>query len=260
MGQTVRIERQGGLAILRLEGERANAVDPTLVEDLIAATGELERDDSVRGVLLISGHPKLFSPGFDLIALADWKRPELERFLLRYEEAVRALYALRHPMVSGINGHTVAAGFALALTADYRMLAETAGVGLNTRCPVVEEVDLRIPIPWTLAVLLRSLVAPAQLGRLVLLSRHLEHAEALAVGLVDEVVPYLRFEGRCLERLEELSGQGPAAAISKGFVREAWLREMADPDGARLRRFLDGWFSEPAQAQLRSIATALSYK
>lgn len=257
---TVRIERDGGLATLRLEKERANAVDPRLVEDLIAATGEVRRDDGVRGVLLVSGHPKLFSPGLDLLTFAGWRRPEMERFMRRYEQAVRDLYALPKPLVSGINGHTVAVGFALALTADYRMLAETAGVGLNTRCPVVEEVDLQVPIPWTLAVLLRHLVAPAQLGRLVLLSRHLEPAEALELGLVNEVAPYLRFEVRCLERLEELSGQGPAAGVSKAFVREAALAEMRDPDERHLQRFLDGWFAPAAQEQLQSIASALASK
>jgi len=257
---TVRIERTGDLAILRLEKERANAIDPRLVEDLIAATAELRRDDAVRGVLLVSGHPKLFSPGLDLLTFAHWPRPDLERFMQRYEQAVRDLYALPKPMVSGINGHTVAAGFALALTADHRVLAETAGVGLNTRCPVLEEIDLQVPIPWTLAVLLRHLVTPAHLGRLVLLSRHLEHAEALELGLVNEVAPYLHFESRCLERLQELSGQGPAAGVSKAFVREAALAEMEDPDGRHLQRFLDGWFAPAAQEQLQSIVSALAYK
>jgi enoyl-CoA hydratase/carnithine racemase len=137
------------------------------------------------------------------------------------------------------------------------LLAETAGVGLNTRCPVMEEIDLQVPIPWSLSVLLRHLVPPSELGRLVLLSRHLEPAEAQALGLVNEVASFAGFEGRCRERLEELSAQGPAAGLSKRFVREPALAEMRDPEGAKLQRFLDGWFSAPAQEQLRSISAAL---
>ena len=70
----VRIERQGRLAVLRLDKSRGNAIDEPLAEDLARAAAEVARDGGVRGVLLASAHPKLFCPGLDLVALAGYDR------------------------------------------------------------------------------------------------------------------------------------------------------------------------------------------
>ena len=71
----VRLERDGPIAVLRLDKARGNAIDEPLVEALAAAAAELARDPEVRGVLLASAHPKLFCPGLDLVALAEYDRP-----------------------------------------------------------------------------------------------------------------------------------------------------------------------------------------
>ena len=78
---TVRLERKGEVAVLRLDKGRGNAVDEELVEDLSEACERIEADDSVRGVLLASAHPKLFCPGLDLVGLFDRDRAGMERFM-----------------------------------------------------------------------------------------------------------------------------------------------------------------------------------
>ena len=75
----VEIERQGTLAVLRLAKARGNAIDEPLVEELAGAAAELARDPGVRGVLLASGHPSLFCPGLDLVALHEYDRASMER-------------------------------------------------------------------------------------------------------------------------------------------------------------------------------------
>jgi len=77
----VRVERHGPLAILRLDKARGNAIDEPMTEALLAAVAAVASDDSARGVLLASAHSKLFCPGLDLVALVEYDRPAMERFI-----------------------------------------------------------------------------------------------------------------------------------------------------------------------------------
>src|SRR5688500_19340022 len=128
----VRLERKGHLTVLRLDKARGNAIDEPLVDALREAARALAADDSVRGVLLASAHPKIFCPGLDLVGIIDYDRADMERFMLRFAEAVWALHGLAKPVVAAVGGHAVAGGCILALTADYRVL-KTGGaqMGLN---------------------------------------------------------------------------------------------------------------------------------
>ena len=123
--KTVVLERRDGIAILRLDKARGNAIDDDLVADLASAAAELAGDESVHGVLLSSAHARLFCPGLDLVALSSLGRPELHAFLRRFLSTVRSLYALPKPMVAAVSGHAVAGGCILALTADWRVLSGT---------------------------------------------------------------------------------------------------------------------------------------
>ena len=72
-----RIEKQGPLAVLRLDKPRGNAIDEALVDELTAACAALDSDAAVRGVLLASAHPKLFCPGLELVGLLEYDRPSM---------------------------------------------------------------------------------------------------------------------------------------------------------------------------------------
>ena len=106
----VHIERQGRLAVLRLDKSRGNAIDEPLAEDLAQAAAEVASDAGVRGVLLASAHPKLFCPGLDLVALVGYDRPSMERFMTSFAVAVWALYGLPKPVVAAVGGAAVAGG------------------------------------------------------------------------------------------------------------------------------------------------------
>ncbi len=118
----VRIEKQGALAVLRLDKARGNAIDEPLADDLVRGAAEIGADSAVRGVLLASAHPKLFCPGLDLVALYEYDRAGMERFITKFGAAMLGLFALRKPVVAAVAGHAVAGGCVLALTTDHRML------------------------------------------------------------------------------------------------------------------------------------------
>ena len=248
---TLRTDRQEELAVLRLDKARVNAIDEALVDDLAAALSDVAADPGIRGVLLASGHPKLFCPGLDLVALSGYDRPAMERFMLRFGAVVMELYALRKPVVAAVSGHAVAGGCILALTADQRVLKKGAQIGLN-------EVKIGVPLPWSVTVLLRATVPASALCQVALLGRNFADAEALAVGLADAVVEAEGFDAACLGALRELAEKDAAAlGTTKAYLRAEALAAMRAHERDRLGDFLDGWFSEATQARIQKIAAAL---
>jgi enoyl-CoA hydratase len=249
----VRLERKGPLAVLRLDKARGNAIDEPLVDALREAARALGADDSVRGVLLASAHPKIFCPGLDLVGIIDYGRDDMERFMLRFAEAVWALYGLPKPVVAAVGGHAVAGGCILALTADHRVLKKGgAQMGLN-------EVRIGVPLPWSVSVLLRSAVPASSLAHVALLGRNFADEEARAVGLADELAEADGFEERCLARLGDYAEKDTLAlATTKAYLRADALQAMAAHERERVSEFLDGWFSEPTRARMRGMVEELT--
>ncbi len=249
--QGIRIERRDGLAVVRLDKARGNAIDEALVEALRGAATGLGRDDGVRGVLLASAHPKLFSPGLDLVTLIEYDRPAMHAFMGRFAEMIWALYGLPKPLVAAVNGHAVAGGCVLALTADLRVLRRGAQIGLN-------EVKIGVPLPWSVARLLRARVAPAALAPVALLGRNLGDEEALAAGLADELAPAEGFEEHCLGRLREFADKDPHAfRVTKSYVQGDLLQAMREREAELMDEWLDGWFSETTRRWMRQTVDAL---
>jgi enoyl-CoA hydratase/carnithine racemase len=248
------IERLGGLAILRLDKARGNAIDEPLADDLVRTTAELADDASVRGVLLASAHPKLFCPGLDLVALLEYDRMAMQRFVSKFGQAVLGLFTLRKPVVAAVAGHAVAGGCVLALTSDHRVLRRGSQIGLN-------EVRVGIPLPWSVAILLKNTIASHALSRVALLGLNFKDEEAVALGLGHEVVEAEGFEDTCLARLQEFADRDPAAVgTTKAYLRDAALREMRAQDAAREGEFLDAWFSPAGRAKIKETVNALTQK
>jgi len=254
---TIRIERHdfeagASLAVLRLDKGRGNAIDETLVDELIEACARIEADSSVRGVLIASAHPKLFCPGLDLVSLWDYDRPAMERFMLKFARAVWALYGLRKPLVAALGGHAVAGGCVLALTADRRMLRRGGvNIGLN-------EIRVGVPLPWSVAVLLRASLRPERVLEAALLGRNYADEEALAAGLVHELAPTEGFEAVCLARLRELAEKDPAAfATTKGYLRAEALASMKAREEELIGDFVNEWFSGGTRARIRATIDSL---
>jgi enoyl-CoA hydratase len=248
----IRLERTGALVTARFDKARGNAIDEPFTQELLQVAGQLGADPGVRGVLLASAHPKLFSPGLDLVTLLEYDRAAMERFMRLFAEAVWALYALPKPVVAAVSGHAVAGGCILALTADYRVLRR-GGVQLG-----LNEVKVGVPLPWSVALLLRAAVPPGALTQVALLGRNFADDDALAVGLADQLAGGDGFEDFCRARLEEFADKDTASiAITKGYLREGVLREMRGREKEEMGAWLDRWFSDGTRERIRQIVAGM---
>jgi len=242
-----------GLAVARLSRRHGNAIDPDLVTGLLDACSRAAADPGVRG-LRLAAEGKLFCPGLDLQELVELDRPAMERFLQRFSECILALYGFPKPLVAQIQGHAMAGGLVLALTADWRVLADTRMVGLA-------ELRVGLPFPHGVARLLRETVDPRHLAEVVLLGRNYTGREAVEAGLVHEVAAPEELDARGRQRLEELATRDLAAfATTKRYLRNDALERMRDDDRRHAGEFIDAWFSAATRERIRGIVAALREK
>ena len=120
------VEDRGAIRILSLSRGKANALSTEFAHALHNAALAAQEDPSVRGVVLTSTNPKIFSAGFDLRKLAHATDEEFARFVRVFDSLFFDLFLLGKPLVAALTGHAVAGGALLASTADFRIAADVA--------------------------------------------------------------------------------------------------------------------------------------
>ena len=185
----LQLSRQGAVAELVLARPKVNALSQAVLVELGAALDALAADDSVRGVLL-RGEGSCFSAGLDLKEIAAFELRSLDAFLDDFDRAFTAAFAFPKPLAVGAQGHAIAGGLVLALTADFFALARGgAKVGLS-------ELRVGVPFPRVAFEIVRHAL-PLRASRALRLSAQLyggAEAHALGVGdaLVDDAVSAAR--------------------------------------------------------------------
>src|SRR2546430_17421496 len=112
----MRIERNGEVALIRLENGNANAIGPSFLDRLESLLGQL--GDARAAV--ITGQGSAFSAGLDLPALIDLDRVGMRAFVLRFDAVMMRVFELPIPLVAAVNGHAVAGGGGLGPQNDAR--------------------------------------------------------------------------------------------------------------------------------------------
>jgi len=187
MTESVRIERQGAVATVILERPAArNAVDPATAARLAGAFLEIERDESLH-VSVLWGAGGTFCAGADLKAVAaGWDPSQLREPTGEANDPHGPMgptrLRLEKPVIAAIAGHAVAGGLELALWCDLRVMEDDAVLGVFCRrwgVPLIDGGTVRLP----------RLVGHGRAMDLMLTGRPVGAAEALAMGLVNRVVP-----------------------------------------------------------------------
>jgi enoyl-CoA hydratase len=179
----LRLERDGPVAVVTLaRPAKLNALTRAMLEALVGAADELERDDACQVVILTGEGAKAFCAGADI---AEWGQLGPLEFGRRWVGDGHRVFdrwaRLRQPVIAVLNGIAFGGGLELAATADLRVAEAHARVGLP-------ETQMGIVPGWSgTQRLVRRAGSPA-VRRLVLTGEPVDAAEALRLGLVDEVV------------------------------------------------------------------------
>ncbi|GMU64490.1 MAG: enoyl-CoA hydratase [Acidobacteriota bacterium] len=248
-----RIDHPADIRELRLARPPANALDPDLVATLTEAIVAAPRDGA--RALVVSARPRMYSGGLDVPVLLALERPAMERFLGDFLSLLRAIATSPVPIVAAITGHAPAGGAVLAIHCDYRvMVAGDFRIGLN-------EVAVGLPLPRVIHSTLVRLVGPAAAEKLAVAGALIPAAEALRLGLVDELVEPDAVVERAVAKAGELVAlPARAMAATRELARRDLVESFAREERATWEAFVEDWFSAETQAALRALVERLSKK
>ena len=181
MGEFVRVEVADGVATVRLDRPKMNALNAQVQEEIAAAAAEVTTDAAIRAVILYGGE-RVFAAGADIKEMAGLSYAQMAERSARLQAAFTAVAEIPKPVVAAVAGYALGGGLELALCADFRVLGENAKVGQP-------EILLGV-IPGAGGTQrLPRVIGPSRAKDLIFTGRHMPADEALAIGLADKVVP-----------------------------------------------------------------------
>jgi enoyl-CoA hydratase len=212
-------EHGSGVAVLSVDRPPANAMDLTLLDEIVAAAAPLAANPP--RALVLTGRPGFFSAGVDLKLTPTYGPDERRRMVAAINAMALAVYELPCPVVGAITGHAVAGGLVLALCTDVRVASTAGRYGLT-------EVEVGIGYPQAAIGVVRAELAPHAARRLSLGADLVSAADCARLGVFDEVAEPDDVEPRAIEWATSLGA----------FPREVYAltkRELRAETAARLR-------------------------
>lgn len=245
MGGRVRVERDADPRlgwIVFDHPERRNAISTEMWRQIPEAVGELERDPAVRVVVLRGAGDTAFVAGADISEFGEMRTG---RAAVDYDaegaRAFGALAGMTKPVIAMLRGHCVGGGVAIALCADLRYAADDAGFA-------VPAARLGLGYHVSGIEMLQSLVGPARAKEIFFTARRYAADEALAIGLVDAVLPAAELEGHVRDTALRIAGNAPLTVRSVKRI----VAELAKPASQR--------DLEAANASIRACFESQDYK
>ena len=209
----VTVERRGdGVAVVTLDHPKVNALSSELLRQLLGAATALT--DEPPGAVVVTGSDRVFAAGADI---AEFGGPDEARVIGDlFLRALGAVADIPRATVAAISGVALGGGCELALACDFRVASERARLGQP-------EILLGIIPGGGGTQRLPRLVGTARAKDIIFTGRQVGADEALAIGLVDEVVPPGDVLDRAMAKAAELA-RGPA--VAHGLAKRAIDRGM----------------------------------
>ncbi len=204
---------------------KRNALDAATRTAIIAALDELERDPKVRVVIVTGAGDKAFIAGADIAEFEG--RAPVDQYRVMSERSVyQAADRFPKPIIAAINGFCLGGGCELAMACDIRIAADTAKLGQP-------EINLGIIPGGGGTQRLPRLVGLGNAFKLLYTGDLIDAAEALRIGLVDEVVPAAELMTRARALAEKIATKSPVAL---SLMKEAVRASMRAPLDEGLRQ------------------------
>lgn len=218
---------QAALATVVLSRPPSNAMTRQVYRELASAAAELGSRDDVGGVILFGGH-EIFCAGDEVSGLPD--AHDLEVTARVRDAAIDAVAAIPKPTVAAITGYALGAGLTLALAADWRVSGDNVKFGATElRAGLMPGGAAMARLAYTIGI--------SRAKELVFSGRFVDAKEALALGLIDEMVaPDGVYEAAAAWAGRFVDAPPQALAAAKAGINDAYPmnRASARPAGRPL--------------------------
>ncbi len=215
--ESVQYNLQEQVATIRIDDGKRNALSPQVLHEIYQA---LDRAESDRAIVIMTGRESVFSAGFDLHVMKRGGVDALRMLRAGYALTARVM-AYPYPVIAACNGHALAMGVFLMLSADY-VIGSRGDFKI-----AANEVAIGLTMPRVAAAMLRHRLNPAAFQRAVTLSEYFDVESALSAGFFDELVDTIDLMPRaeaCADRFNELDPRAHTA--SKRRIRAALIRKI----------------------------------
>ncbi|MEQ2009080.1 MAG: 3-hydroxyacyl-CoA dehydrogenase NAD-binding domain-containing protein [Limisphaerales bacterium] len=185
----------------------ANIFDRATLEELNAHLDAIERDSTLRGVVLVSAKPGIFIAGADLHSLSTAPMNALRDIVEFGQRVFSRLAALPLPTAAAIHGAALGGGFEVCLACDFRFATPDKATKLG-----LPEVQLGILPAWGGSTRLPHLIGLPKALDLILAGKTVAAKQALKLGMVDDLVPHESLLAVALAKVAK-AGRKPRRAV-----------------------------------------------
>ena len=212
-------QHKDGVTVVTVDRPPANAMDLTLLHDLLEAIETVLRAPT--RALVLGGRSGFFSAGVYLKLMPRYDREHQREMVASINAMALGVYELPFPVVGAITGHAIAGGLVLALCTDIRVASNAGRYGLT-------EVKVGVPYPQAAIGVVAAELAPNAARVLALGNELLDAGELARLGAFDEVLEPDAVLPRALELATELAAFPPE-------VYARTKRELRGAASARMR-------------------------
>jgi 3-hydroxyacyl-CoA dehydrogenase/enoyl-CoA hydratase/3-hydroxybutyryl-CoA epimerase len=193
----------------------ANIFDAATLEELNEHLDAIEKDASMRGLIITSAKKSIFVAGADLKTLLQAaKTGEMRGFIERGQQVFNRLADLRIPTVAAIHGASAGGGYEVALACDYRVASDDPATRIG-----LPETSLGLLPAWGGCTRLPRLIGAAKAAEVILKGKLYSAQDALKLGLVDEIAQRDQLLDRARQKLSagkrKIDGRAPATPSSQ---------------------------------------------
>lgn len=248
----LKIKTESAITTVQLDRGTANALQISMIKEITAAFNQLKDDENTRAVVLV-GKGNFFSAGLDVIEIEAYNEAESVEFWNAFASMIGTLLAFPKPLVAAINGHSPAGGAILALTADFRYMAEGKfRIGLN-------EVPVGIAVPEPIYEMYARVVGHKNAYQFLLEGKLSLPEEALAAGLVDAVLPQEEVYNTAVNKAVQLARlEAKTFGKTKLNMRRELLAKFEDK--SYFDATIKHWFDADARRILKALVDGLKTK
>ena len=205
--------------------ERHNALSLEMWEAVADVLADFAAADEIRVVIVTGAGGKAFISGADISKFEEERASTegLARYTRATEGAGAALATIAKPTIAMINGYCLGGGMAVALSCDLRICSDTSRFAIPAA---------RLGIGYGYAHLRRLVdrVGPAYAKEILFTARHFDAREALAMGLVNRVVPSAELEAAVAEVAESIADNAPLTLAAAKFVVGEVMKDPTERD------------------------------
>src|SRR5438128_7534379 len=244
------VETRGAIATVVFNRPRVrNAITLAMWSEIARVTEGLAKDDSIRALVYRGAGTEAFASGADISEFAEQRKDTATalRYNARWEAAYTAIRECPKPTVAMIYGYCMGGAMAIAMACDLRFAADGSKFGIPAaRLSIVYRAD---PVGQ-----LVDLVGPAYAKDILFSARAAGDREALAMGLIQRLLPPDELEAHAYDYLRKVADNAPLSVRGAKLTIESYLLGLTEERRAKLKELaLEAFESEDYREGTRAF-------